>query len=455
MTQRLAARQVTIHECLVDYRNFQRGRGIRVREIASQQDRRAHHVEEIRANRVPAHQAIDDFFVRLHAVHKRNRVFAPACAGADLHKRRRFDAGKDAQAVHEPLVEANYFGVVVQTLWRSNAKDKQSLSAEPEIGVFEVQEGANGKPCANKKCKAQSHLHGYHDLAGAESSSILACACTGSPQCHPRRHPAHAAERREPENQCCHEGNGQREEQYRAVRSKVDIESRPTRQSLTGPNCQQPAGRAASRHKQQTLGQQLAEQPHATCTERRTQAEFALAGGIARDQEHRYIAAGNHQDETHRDHEGTQWRIDTLPKARDPAGGSEINPWRLLVRTPPGCSQVSHPFVDWLQLRKGLLLAHARGQAADHHEEPPVRGAVKSGFVLGRRAPGLELRHGLKRNPEVGRASSFHAEKVMRGNSDDGEGDALDIQRLTERGWIPSKTPSPAVVAEDRNLCVL
>ena len=86
-------------------------------------------MKEIRTHGIPAHQAIDYFLARLHAIHKCNRIVAGPYARPDLRKRRGFDSGQNAQPIQKRLIEANDFRVGVEALRRSHAEDEQPFGA--------------------------------------------------------------------------------------------------------------------------------------------------------------------------------------------------------------------------------------------------------------------------------------------------------------------------------------
>ena len=106
------------------------------------------------------------------------------------------------------------------------------------------------------------------------------------------------------------------EQQDRAIRLQAGLQLRPRSQGPRGRHCEQPGQDSACDHQQQALGQELAKQVHATGADGQPQAELALAGLVARDQQQRDIRAGDQQHQSNQAHQQAQVAVDNRPRRR-------------------------------------------------------------------------------------------------------------------------------------------
>src|ERR1700729_4163997 len=98
-----------------------------------------------------------------------------------------------------------------------------------------------------------------------------------------------------------------------------------------------------------------------------------------------------------------------------------------------------------------MSLGNARSKTPNQPHAPPCRVGNVSLSVFRWVAPRIEFWTALQGNPEVGRPSRLQTFKAFCRCPDDGEADAVDIQRCPQYIRVTTKAPGPVVVTDHSN----
>jgi hypothetical protein len=110
---------------------------------------------------------------------------------------------------------------------------------------------------------------------------------------------------------------------------------------------------------------------------------------------------------------------------------------------------------DGVGVGKGLRLSHSGTEAGHQHQVPPVGTAVEGVSAAGRHAPGGNFGAVLQWHPEIGGgAAGLDAIEQRRGDADNGEGYAVNVDGLADHFRIAAETARPVAVADDGKLGV-
>ena len=317
MAERTGVGQELLHEGFVDDDNARRGGRIGVAQVAASEERNAEGAEEIRPNVVGAERnllkgtgdAVDGGFV----------VLAPAAADAVAHEGGGVNARERAHAVEEIVVEGEAFGAGMGLL-RRNAEDEEAWHAHTEAGALVVEEGAHEQSSGGEEGEAEGDLEGEDD--GSAAAGVRAGTGAGA-EGSSKRSAGGGAQRRETKNKGCEDGDGSGEQEDGAIRGEASVNARPGGEGAGSGEGKDPAERCAGGDQETAFGEKLTEKSTAVGAEGETEAEIALAGGVAGDDEHGDVAAGDEEDERDQSHEDADGFLIVVAGALQAFGGCE------------------------------------------------------------------------------------------------------------------------------------
>ena len=261
-----------------------------------------------------------------------------------------------------------------------------------------------------------------------------------------RRQPEERARhQRDDERKCEDPPVGARIERHRIVRRDEKRDQRRARPA----GHRQPERRSAERE-EQTLRQQLLNQPSLRRSKREPHGGLLPSGTCARQQQVRQISAGDQQNQRRQGEQKPQGLlvVDAEPGESLPCG-SRVQPHRgVLLPVVAGRDVLrqgrgEHLRRDRAQVLVRLAGAPSVGEPA-HHRQPvvvPARGqlAVRPG----------EQRFRAERNRDVVRTADLDAEESLGRDADNRERMSVDTQLAADRGAIAPERPLPERVADD------
>ena len=222
----------------------------------------------------------------------------------------------------------------------------------------------------------------------------------------------------------------------RAVRARKEKREQKV---ARGPREQQ-GQRRAHPGQQQVFGEQLADQPRATATERQAEGELTVTMCRSREMEHGDVDAGSEKDDRDQDGEIRHRPGNALVQARQAVTAVDHDD-ALLVALTAGLDVVTERGVRHLTraLRRGAgLQAGQQSQPVVPGLFQPVR-AVEDARL---QTDGRPHVHWFV-NLETGEASICHA--------DHGDRRAVEGERRADDGWIAVEATHPVGVAENRH----
>ncbi len=213
-------------------------------------------------------------------------------------------------------------------------------------------------------------------------------------------------------------------------------------QGLEERPAEQQRNRSGNQAQQCAFRQQLPDDPQSAGPKRQPHAQFILSRRSPRQLQAGYIRASNHQHHSHRDH-NQQNRV--------------FQPAVLLQRVRKRRARPNHRLCGFTQIRvrivQGTELArnqgHLRLRLVDAHSgsEPRIEPAAQVFPIAQPIVVRINQRLETERKPEIRRLHT-RAHKVVRCNSDDGDGNAVQPNGLAQHRRISSKPLLPVVLAD-------
>ena len=220
-------------------------------------------------------------------------------------------------------------------------------------------------------------------------------------------------------------------------------------QHAAGPGREQQAQHGAGQREDATLHQVLANDARAARAEGEAKRDLLLTGGRPREHQVRDIGARDQQDEPHHRHEHNERHRELRAEIGQPArAGEHVEVLREEPLAEGGrrvWNRLDLLLVD-LAIddihRRVCLRARDAGLQPCEDVEPPAAPVVE---IVPRRGH-LRLHH--HRRQDVGGLADLQAREALRGHADNGEGMAVDVDRLVQDRGITAEAAHPVAVAE-------